>query len=365
MTIEEIEKIPMIFIVGVGRSGTTLLRTMMDTSSEAIFPPESRLIIHLKKKYIHKTNWSIHLVDEFLEDLYKEKKFVYGWQVDRQKLRAYILSFPLEKIRFRTLVKMIYISFSSNFEKDKIKLIGDKNPAYSMFVEELIEVFPAAKFIHIVRDYRDNILSRKKITLRQNVANLAVWWRFCNTLIERSKKENPEKFYTLRYVDLVEDPENKMRKIFTYSRLKFDRNVLRYHENLEEKLDDQNLDIIKAIHPNLFNEINTNSVGKWKNELSQSELDVITYILGDYGKTYNYEPYEDFSGKKYRFKAIIGFLISFKDICTTKGYFLLPIIIRDFLRKVSDFLFKKFGYYNVHNFSNYIVEIKNDQAQDQ
>ena len=50
MDIDEIEKIPFVFIVGRGRSGTTLLQNILDANEQALLPRESKLIIHLKQK---------------------------------------------------------------------------------------------------------------------------------------------------------------------------------------------------------------------------------------------------------------------------------------------------------------------------
>lgn len=356
MTIEEIERTPMVFIIGIGRSGTTILRAMMDASHESIFPPESQLIIYLKKKYFHQRAWTKAKVNEFIVDLYKEAKFRHYWNIDEEKLRSYILSFPLEKLTFQLMIKMVYLCYPSPFEKSVIKIIGDKNPGYSVYIDELMEIFPDIKFIHVVRDYRDNILSRKKAAKGKSIAYLTYWWWIYNRHIERIKKKHPERIYTIRYIDLVEDPENKISQIYSFCGLKFDRKVLRYYENLDQNLDHDYLEIIREIKPNILREVNVNNVGKWETELSHNELEVITYILGEYGKIYNYEPYSKYSGKSYRFKSIIALISCYKDVAITKIYYLLPFTVRNILANISKLLFSRFGYYNSYNHHNYVLE---------
>src|SRR5688572_10251408 len=183
MTIEEINKIPMIFIVGMGRSGTTLLRTIMDAGEECVFASESKIIIHLKQKYNHKKYWSEELLEEFLTDLYKEIKFRSSWGITKEELRVKFSELPLEKINFPLLCKVIYLSYPSLYPKNKIRVIGDKNPTYSIFIPELMEIFPDARFIHLIRDYRDCILSNKKLFKRQSLFALSQLWKIYNSWI--------------------------------------------------------------------------------------------------------------------------------------------------------------------------------------
>lgn len=58
LTINEIEKLPMVFIIGRGRSGTTLLQTIMDAHPTIITANESPFIINLKQKYSKINQWS-------------------------------------------------------------------------------------------------------------------------------------------------------------------------------------------------------------------------------------------------------------------------------------------------------------------
>ncbi|HXU28099.1 MAG TPA: sulfotransferase, partial [Bacteroidia bacterium] len=203
LTIDEIDSLPFLFIVGRSRSGTTLLQTMLDANPHVILPLESKLIIFLKKKYFHVEIWTTKLIDEFIADLYTEKDFSRSWFVDKEKLRDTILSFPLNKLSFKKLCKIIYLSYNSPFKKKTILLIGDKKPLHSLFIKDLVQVFPEAKFIHIIRDYRDNIVSNRKSFMHKNVAHLAHSWKSFNIAIDKEKQKNESNFYTIKYEDLA------------------------------------------------------------------------------------------------------------------------------------------------------------------
>ena len=50
-----------------------------------------------------------------------------------------------------------------------INLIGDKNPSYSLFGNSLIESFPEAKFIWLIRDYRAQVNSMLKVNFERKI----------------------------------------------------------------------------------------------------------------------------------------------------------------------------------------------------
>jgi hypothetical protein len=365
MTIEEINKIPMVFIVGMGRSGTTLLRTIFDASEESLFAPEAKVIVHLKQKYNHKKNWTAELLDEFIVDLYKENSFKNNWGIGRNSLSEKLHSLPLEKITFTLLCKVIYLSYPSVFAKGKIKLIGDKNPVYSVFLPELLEVFPDALFIHLVRDYRDCILSNKKLFKRQNTFALSQLWKLYNSWIDIYSRRFPSQFYLLKYEDLVTDPENVVKKLCDFVGLNFNPKMLEFHQKLNEKLDKDVNIVIQHTHPELLKKVNADNMGKWKNELSQQEQNQIAYVLNEYAIKYGYEKTDSYNGDKYPFRSVYGFWLNIKDLFIIKGYFLLPFFIRDLIAKSAKFVFDKTGYFTVYNQGNLLIELvtKKNEAE--
>lgn len=365
MTIEEINKMPMIFIVGMGRSGTTLLRTILDAGEECVFATESKIIIHLKQKYNHKKNWSIELIDEFLTDLYKETKFRVSWGISKEELREKFVSLPMEKITFPLLCKMIYLSYPSFFPKNKIKIIGDKNPTYSIFIPELLEIFPDAKFIHLIRDYRDCILSNKRLFKRQSLFALSQLWKIYNSWITVYSKKFPDRFYFLKYEDLAIEPEKKVREICQFTGLEFNLAMLDYHEKLNEKYDKEANILIPHVHPNLLKKVNTENIGKWKTEFSLEDQKKIAFILDEYGCRYGYDKNPEYKGEKFNLRATYGFFINVKDVFVIKGYFLLPFFIRDSISKAGKYLFKKTGYFTVYNQGDLLHEIVKKQQSEE
>src|ERR1035437_486941 len=122
LTVEEIKKLPIVFIVGIGRSGTSLLQTILDANPEVITANESPFVLFLKQKYSGVKNWNSEKLDEFVVDLYKDIRFALLWKINADDLRKILTSYSLAELDFPTICKLVYMSVSSPFSKDKTSL---------------------------------------------------------------------------------------------------------------------------------------------------------------------------------------------------------------------------------------------------
>ncbi|MBL1233593.1 MAG: sulfotransferase [Flavobacteriales bacterium] len=335
MTIEEINKIPFVFIVGRGRSGTTLLQNIIDANENAVLARESKIIIHLKNKYFGVKEFNTTIIEELISDLYKDRFFELFWQVNPTNLIKDLKSYPSQQLNFPVICKIIYLHFTSFFDKKEIKLIGDKNPAYAVFIPELLEVFPDAKFIHIIRDYRDNVVSNSKAFGEKSFGYLSYGWLVFNKKIEAAKKIYPNKFYTLRYEDLVNFPKEKTIEICRFLNLEFNEKMLNFSTKIEA------LPIeLPNNHKNLTKPINNSQVGKYKGVLTKNELELIDFICGDLAKKYDYNASSKNEKNLYILKLMWYKFRYYQFQFIIKSYYLLPFNIRDTIRLIAEFLYK-------------------------
>lgn len=354
LNIEEIEKIPFVFIVARGRSGTTLLQNILDSNKNIVLPIESRLIIHLKQKYFKIEKWTTEVIEEFIIDLYKDNKFNRYWNVSKERLAATIEATPLEQINFQLLCKIIYLQYPSPHPKNNITLIGDKNPIYSLFISELREVFPEAKFIHLIRDYRDNIVSNIKTFNFERLPVLAQGWLAYNKCIEQEKNKSPKLFYTLRYEDLASEPEKYVADLCSFLNIDYSVEMLNFRKKVKEEvisgLNENTKQEIDAVHPNILKPINTSQVNKWEGFFNDYQLELIESIAGNYGKKYKFHPSKKISTKlSIKLVATWGLIHQKFNFLIIRNYYKLPFFIRDFMRRLSLFLYEKFKYSNYFN----------------
>lgn len=353
LTIDEINKLPVVFIAGVGRSGTTMLQNILDSHTNILFPIESKLIIHLKHKYFREKNWSAKKIDELVVDLYKDLQFFKYWKVDSEKLRATLHSFSSNKLSYSSICKIIYLQYTSPYTKEKIILIGDKNPSYCMFFDQILEVFPDAKFIHLVRDYRDNIASSKKLKFRDNVILLAHVWNINNQHIESVKQKHEKQFYFIKYEDLVSNPEFYVREICNFLDVDFQDNMLNFHIKAQELQAIHHSKEISKTHPNLLKPINKNQINQWKKYISDKELDMIEYIIKELADKYKYQRTESYPKQSYYLKSQYGLATIKLNIVVTNLYYKSPFWIRDAIRVITTKLHKTIGFSTIYSQNNF------------
>ena len=277
---EDTSNIPMFFIIGRPRSGTTLLRLLFEAHPNVIIPPESPIILNLYKKYDKISHWDEKIILSLYHDVINQQYFD-TWLIDKEKFKEEILSWQGETT-FYELIKKIYLSYPSLYEKGKIEWIGDKNPGYSLYVKRLIKIFPEAKFIHITRDYRDNYLSLIKVNFEVPVVPLVIYrWRFAIQLVRNLKKKFPDSVYSIRYEDLVTDTEKQFKDLCNFLRIEFNQSVLNYYDKKELlKTKYAHSDELLKIHKSLLRPINTGRMDVWKSEMNERDIKVADLVAG-------------------------------------------------------------------------------------
>ncbi len=332
---------PIAFLVAKDRSGTTLLQTMLDSHPNICAPLESRFVLHLKSKYQNKVIWNKNLKAQFVKDLFKEQKMVLLWELDMGALKQRLDELS-ENTTYGEICKQVYVSSISFHKKETAKLIVDKNPIYAIMIPLLQEVYPDAKFIHLVRDYRGNVSSILNLYKGASIRTLGMGWVMTNMEIEKSKQKLPENFITLRYEDLLDNPKDELERLVHYSNLEFHPDMLSYHERIakaistyvnrspNEKVRKVREIGIATVHNNLSKPIVNSFKDKWKETLSKEEIETLEKYCGSFAERYGYNPTTSIVPKN---KNIPRRLLFERD--KLRLYYRLPIWLRELKSKPS------------------------------
>tara|TARA_R110002049_G_scaffold200299_5_gene370988 strand:- start:11797 stop:12861 length:1065 start_codon:yes stop_codon:yes gene_type:complete len=285
-TLEELRAIPIFFIVGKGRSGTTLLSTILDSHPNVASATESRFLLIVWQKYKYLKSWNTENTAQFIEDVKRDILVNYMWEFDND-LYENLQQLPREA-QIQDLIKLVYIHRKSTFPKAKITYIIDKNPKYTIFVEKLITIFPDAKFFRLIRDPRDNVTSQIKYS-KASVGAIANKWRNYNQTLDSFGKKYPTQFMTLKFEDLILNKELFFQKFEEYSGLdslvNFEKERLKIKDQFEEKFSDR----LKVQHQETVQPLNPKKIGHYKQKLSEKQIEVIESYSFPYAEKWGYK----------------------------------------------------------------------------
>jgi hypothetical protein len=277
----QLEEIPVFFVVGRPRSGTTLLRTLFDAHPNVIVPPECQFIVNLYPRYGKLTNWSKERLQDFYDDLQQQWRFDV-WPLNHAKLYRSLMACTGNN-SYGTICKVVYQEYQSIFRHGLLLALGDKNPGYTIYTERLLKIFPEAKFIHIVRDFRDNFVSIRNVDFELPFISVTVSkWKYFVKRFRKASAKYPGTHLEIRYEDLVSDPENKFRELCDFIGIPFSDKPFDFYKKTEEVLKIYPNELILKYHSSLLKKINTSRTGLWKKELKESELRVADACAGKY-----------------------------------------------------------------------------------
>lgn len=228
------------FILGNPRSGTTLLRLMLDAHPDVTVPPECGFMIWFYPKY---NSWNAQdctkeTVELFVADLKTAKK-IDSWDLNFDKLEEHLLN--VAPASYAHLVDEVYSFFASQHHTSR-QLWGDKNNFYLNHIKEIIEIFNQARFIHIIRDGRDVACSYKELNnkkihsdfapkLTNSIKEIAKEWQENNVLILNDLEQcvRKDRFISVRFEDLVLSPSDELRKVSQFLDIDYHPNMLAYY----------------------------------------------------------------------------------------------------------------------------------------
>jgi SAM-dependent methyltransferase len=278
-----------IFIVGVPRSGTTLLRVLLDSHPNIACGPESPWLAR-----------GVPSIKNFYRFMAEDPLgYVQSYGVSRKRFRKQIADW----------VDSLFMEYARSCGKDRW---AEKTPDHSLEIPFLAELFPNACFVHIVRDGRDvacstSILSEERKAISEwhsnnllmddgmvadnTVQNAALRWHTWLRRIER-ELSRVRRSYTLRYEDLVAAPEQELKHLMTFIGEEFSPIMLDYMKKKHDYPDWEwgSRDVKRS------EGISTRSVRRWEKQLEPA---VIAELEGLAGETLLHYGYEITKGKGY------------------------------------------------------------------
>ena len=277
-----------VFIVGFQRSGTTLLRLMLNAHPQIAIPHDSAELWPTYARLASTKYRGLRDADDvhrMVDDLLAEPR-IRAWRTPLP--RESLLADPLPST-FPEVMARFHLVYARAHGKERW---GDKNTGTLVELDRLNSEFPRCQIIHLVRDGRDCAQShRSKHYLYgyENVLRVALEWREQVTLCHKMGAMLPrERFLELRYEDLLADPTAELSRLCAFLDLPFSSLMLEYHRHVEEHVPRDR----RSLWPLLDRPPVSTNAFKWKSEMSSGDRAVFERTAGDLLRMFGYETSE-------------------------------------------------------------------------
>lgn len=267
---------PPLIVLGVGRSGTTLLRVMLDRNSELVIPDESFFVLQLAHRYPRPPR-----IGAFFDDLRRLAR-LREWGLEPEDVRPRLHA-------GMTTGEAVAAIFETYAEKHGKPHWGDKTPLYMQHLPVLERLFPEALWLHLVRDGRDAALSFLALPTGfsgrtwaqpRSTAQFAARWSVEIRSARALGRRAGERYLELRYEELVAHPERELRRVCEFASLPWEPAMLDYPGTI---------DIAKLPEHRRLTQPPTPGVRDWREQMRRQDALAFERVAGDVLRESGYE----------------------------------------------------------------------------
>jgi hypothetical protein len=214
------------FVVGAARSGTTLLRVMLDGHSRLALPEESDFVVTLLARRLRLR----HRPGPALEAILRNPRFKL-WALDPVFTRAAVVAHgPAD---FPDVVRAVFSIYARSQGKARW---GDKTPDYVLHMGRLARLFPDARFLHVIRDGREVAVACADYGWVPTPVSGAYGWRRRVARGERAgRRLGPDRYLKVHLEQLIAAPEAVLARICEFLDERYEPAMLDYPATVESR----------------------------------------------------------------------------------------------------------------------------------
>jgi hypothetical protein len=216
---------PFTFVVGCGRSGTSVLRSVLDEHSQLAIAHEGRFVFPLSRRRATYERPGRFDAERFAGDLLGDPGVRENLMLDRSDVTEALGGTAISD--YPDAVRRIFACYAAKRGKTRY---GDKMPAYVLHMPELADMFLESRFVHIIRDGRDVALSALAIDGKTNdLVTVAIdWRRRVEAGRAAGRRLGPDRYHEVRYEQLLSDPEPQIALVCQFLDLDYEPAMLQF-----------------------------------------------------------------------------------------------------------------------------------------
>jgi hypothetical protein len=258
------------FIVGCGRSGTTLLRLILSGHSRIHILPETWFVEPLVRQLPLTeplTHAQVQSAIAIVTGHYRWPDF----DIAAEEFKTWAMALDAPR-----LVDLINLVYRHHLEKSGKARFGDKTPPYIQIVPELAVLYPNAKFIHLIRDGRDVAISFVEADFEDRCydGERFEWLRAIHKGLVYRDLPLASRLLEVRYEDLVLNLESTIRRICNFLDETFEPAMLDRRLNVNMVPERE-----RHIHTKLDRPVSSEAVAAWEKKLSATECFIMEACL--------------------------------------------------------------------------------------
>ena len=260
---------PPLILLGVSRSGTTLLRVILDRSPGIAIPDESFFVPLLARRHGKRID-----PERFLDDVARIPT-IRDWGVSVADVAGRVRS----GMPTGVAVAAIFEAYAEAADKPRW---GDKTPMYMRHLELLEGLIPDAQYVHLIRDGRDAALSFLQMpegTFTRTWAHpttpeqfACLWRKEVGDARSLGRRVGASRYHEVRYEELVAEPEATVRAICAFAAIPFEAAMLDYTGAV---------DVSAKPHQQRLLTPPTSGVRSWRDDMSATDVAAFESVAGD------------------------------------------------------------------------------------
>tara|TARA_B100000965_G_C19574100_1_gene750506 strand:- start:769 stop:1782 length:1014 start_codon:yes stop_codon:yes gene_type:complete len=263
-----------IYIMSSERSGSNLLRSILNAHSEISAPSALQLfrqfspIVHLYGNLSKTENLENLVEDVLLLVNLKGTKTEWDEEITKREL--------LNRIKYPSLVEVVVEVYSLYASKKGANyFVCKENDLYDHLFKTLHH-YPTHKFIYLVRDGRDVAVSERSIPFRKRhiFALAESWKKEQQRALSTVQDTKPNNVFLVKYEELLSNTNHVLEDLFSFLEIKFEKEVLSFHQKKESK----NQSNKSEFWTNLSSPMMKDNFSKYKKKLSEKEIRVFESV---------------------------------------------------------------------------------------
>ncbi len=263
-----------LFITGLPRSGTTLVRLLFHKHPDIAIPHETGIV-----RKVYEKRWQMRL-SGFRASHYGNLSETLGPSVV-EAFDKWPLSSRNKPFKVLNGLMSLYAEYLGK------KYWGEKTPTNFRNIEFIKGLFPNSTVLFVLRDPKAVFASRKRYLMQKRAGKDFWMTNDLKAVVEEFKEafekimENESYFKILSYEALVKNPEGILKGLFEEIGLTYYSEVLNFYQIAEEAIPANTNGGLNPWHQTTRNPIDPANIGKWREELSSQEIQKIDEETGN------------------------------------------------------------------------------------